>query len=537
MTKWGRRRRGVQTTSRARVARWRNGCAAVAALGIAACSRETVGPFEPHADAGDAAPPSAPPPENDASFPPSPEVEAGLRPPEASTASDAGTGADTDAAPAGELGTPCREGSECRSGHCSESVCCDTECNRYAQACNTAGAIGTCVTSHVLHVDPEEGDDLAKGLESAPLRTLTRALLVVGTTASATSPWTVRLHDGTYTADGGETWPVIVPDGVTVQAVNTGKAVLLGTPDVTGLAVDGSVSLEGFAAKNFHTAVLALRGPVRVEALQVEGGGGFSFARDVAATVHDATLRDLTGIGIEASEHSLLEVTGGSMTRSAEASGCERAVGIQISTELSASIDGMVVRGFAAGGVVAANATVKIARSTFDANGDAVCKAAQIAIQDRTMAALESLTVLNGTAIGIDVSGVVGGPDVTLKDSMLSDNYVGVQLRGYRGLQVRSSQITGSFIGIYAPAAEDQVVIDLGRAGSPGDNVVRGSNRALVLMGAYDPILVMSVAGNRWNPGVDGADAEGRYPGMRALVSPQHAPGGNFYAPNVKLGL
>ena len=41
-------------------------------------------------------------------------------------------------------GDPCDHGGQCTSGFCVDGVCCDTACDGECQACNIAGAAGTC---------------------------------------------------------------------------------------------------------------------------------------------------------------------------------------------------------------------------------------------------------------------------------------------------------------------------------------------------------------------------------------------------------
>ncbi|NUQ73878.1 MAG: hypothetical protein HUU21_10000, partial [Polyangiaceae bacterium] len=46
--------------------------------------------------------------------------------------------------PKGNLGEPCQANFQCHSGHCIDSVCCNSACEAACQACNIVGNIGTC---------------------------------------------------------------------------------------------------------------------------------------------------------------------------------------------------------------------------------------------------------------------------------------------------------------------------------------------------------------------------------------------------------
>ena len=60
----------------------------------------------------------------------------------------------------------------------------------------------------ILYVNPSRGNDSASGSQSAPLKTIARAL------QKATSATTIQLTLGTYSNTSGERFPLIVPSGV-----------------------------------------------------------------------------------------------------------------------------------------------------------------------------------------------------------------------------------------------------------------------------------------------------------------------------------
>ena len=533
------------------------GAALSLACSVTAGCSEVSGPNSSPIDAGDGADGAAPADggvTRDASAPPS-HFEAGHEAgSEAATPAidgaadddDAGNptdgGDDTDSSDGsteprpGALGATCSDSSGCQSGHCSESVCCDVACDGFAQACNRPGSVGTCTTVPVLHVDPITGNDRSKGLEGAPFRTLTRALPLATGVASVKTPWRVVLHDGRYTSANGEAWPAVVRAGVKVEAANTGKAVIVG-PGPGGIWVDGETSVTGVGAMGFGGySFRAINGPVDFVRVEVDGGAGVLFSNHAEGRFLNSNLRNVTSIGVEVSEGAKLVMSGGSIINGSLNTSCETSLGIKVDGSASLTMLDVFVGGWKGAGL-SVQGSVLVDGSVFDGNGTTECGSAQITSLDGAILRVVGSQILNGKASGIDATATM--EDWTqVHDSTLTNNYVGVTLRGNATLVMDGTKITGSFIGIYAPTAEDNVILALGKPPNPGNNVVRGSNRALVLMGAYNNELeVMDVHGNLWNPNVEGTDATGHYTLLTAVGHPQHAPGGNFYAPNVKFGM
>ena len=63
----------------------------------------------------------------------------------------------------------------------------------------------------VIYVDSSAGNDDAAGTFGAPVRTITRAI------AAARPGMVIQLAPGTYSADTGEQFPLVIPQGVTVR--------------------------------------------------------------------------------------------------------------------------------------------------------------------------------------------------------------------------------------------------------------------------------------------------------------------------------
>ncbi len=75
----------------------------------------------------------------------------------------------------------------------------------------------------LLYVNPSTGNDGAAGTQSAPFKTLTKAL------QSAPAGATLRLAIGTYNSASGETFPIVIPSNLTVigDESTKGKGILI----------------------------------------------------------------------------------------------------------------------------------------------------------------------------------------------------------------------------------------------------------------------------------------------------------------------
>ncbi len=119
--------------------------------------------------------------------------------------------------------------------------------NAYTQA-----VTGSIIVDHppVIQVNASNGDDTNSGTVNAPFKTITHALSV------ATVGNTINVDPGTYDASNGETFPLVVPTGVTLQ--NTGGlpdntiirgGVASADPSVT-VEVQQQANLSGFTVEN-----------------------------------------------------------------------------------------------------------------------------------------------------------------------------------------------------------------------------------------------------------------------------------------------
>src|SRR3712207_9535382 len=80
--------------------------------------------------------------------------------------------------------------------------------------------------AQTLYVNPGTGSDSAAGNQSAPFKTITKAL------KSAQSGTTIQLAAGNYNAASGEVFPLDVPSGVKIVGSEDNKG--------NGVSIEGS---------------------------------------------------------------------------------------------------------------------------------------------------------------------------------------------------------------------------------------------------------------------------------------------------------
>ncbi len=108
-----------------------------------------------------------------------------------------------------------------------------------------ANAVTASVNSRVIYVNPATGTDSpnAGTSEVAPLRTITSALLM------ATAGTVVQLAPGSYTANTGEVFPLVVPAGVTLKGNEATKG--------NGININGGASFVSRLEATQSVTILA----------------------------------------------------------------------------------------------------------------------------------------------------------------------------------------------------------------------------------------------------------------------------------------
>ena len=271
-------------------------------------------------------------------------------------------------------------------------------------------------TGTEIFVDPVLGDDsAATGIATPPkcaFRTLTRALQAQATTMAAVD--TITLRPGTYAA--GETFPIHLPDHVTVQAdsladpagyVISGSgdfaptggvpiaATLVysgtGSPALKGVTIHATVGAVAFACDGGEPVldtVVAENGPV--EAVRIYAG--------CAPSLTNLTTRlNTNAAGIE------IATSSGTTTVTSWTSDTD-APGLSVTSGQVVVNGGTVKNSWAAGGILVTGGTVSLSGLTVSNNTGGP----GIAFLGASTGAIQGCTISGNGASGFAVSGLNG---------------------------------------------------------------------------------------------------------------------------------
>lgn len=152
-------------------------------------------------------------------------------------------------------------------------------------ACTRRGGNGmppvvTPTPINTYYVDPVKGKDTNNGSITAPFKTLTHAVAVVA--KSTATGLTINLARGVYTTHSGETFPIVIPTGVTLAGTNYGHTQRKGT-FINGSGED--TYIEKALNKPVHTfsATLIVKSGVTATVDQLYIGSSLTTAGNYAS--------------------------------------------------------------------------------------------------------------------------------------------------------------------------------------------------------------------------------------------------------------
>lgn len=103
-------------------------------------------------------------------------------------------------------------------------------------------------------VDPVKGNDTNNGSQTAPFKTITHALAVVKKSTAA--PLTISLNPGVYTHTSGETFPLVIPTGVSLTGTDYGHSLAKGSY-INGSGEDTTLEkAQGRPAHSIFTTIV-----------------------------------------------------------------------------------------------------------------------------------------------------------------------------------------------------------------------------------------------------------------------------------------
>jgi hypothetical protein len=164
-------------------------------------------------------------------------------------------------------------------------------------ACTRRGGGGsptppTNAPTTTYYVNPAKGSDSGNGSQTAPFKTLTKALSVVK--GSTVTGLTISLAAGTYSTASGEVFPIVVPTGVVLAGNNYGRKASKGT-FINGFGED--TALEKAWGKPAHTLFTTIEIPSGVTGVTADqlyvGAGRLS----IPSNAHYASVDVLGSLG------------------------------------------------------------------------------------------------------------------------------------------------------------------------------------------------------------------------------------------------
>jgi hypothetical protein len=250
----------------------------------------------------------------------------------------------------------------------------------------------------VVYVDPVQGDDTASGTCLAPRKTIAAAVVLVASNPATFK--TIALQPGTYAQDtNGETFPVVVPPGVTMHGPSPdavtirGGAVVGDSGDHCGVLLTNAqvllrdVTITGKGANGMCVGA-PLTTLLRVKVLQGDQGGillggiasvdiqdsaiafnqtfGIFMAQQTQAKLKNVDVAHNSSRGVAVLENSQLTSTNSRFTSNAVGITCLHNAQVVSSND---TVSSNVAHGLELGDGDAGALAVSVTNDTFDSNG------------------------------------------------------------------------------------------------------------------------------------------------------------------------
>lgn len=354
--------------------------------------------------------------------------------------------------------------------------------------------------------------------------------------------------------------------GVIRRAIESGSGTLnLIDNDITQC----TSQTESCQVQGEYRTALKLSGSARVNMIASRADAATASVACTLATLNDQARLAIVRANVTSTvplEHPLLLVRGEAelhlqgatlehASRDGDAIRIDRAARVDI-------LDGTKISNFTAGVMLGGNVAVALTvrDSTFETNDFGITS---VMIRESDLSIDVARTTFRGGSAAIKLEGLEDVP-ITLDDVVAEDhawwtlyfagttylNLNNVRVSGGElglravllaryglataSLRVRNSRFTGNLLGgIFVYRTGPDQVVDLGTAQSPGNNVISGNNvgqaTATNLELESSGGLVTAV-GNTWDPGVQGADAQGHYslPAGTTALDVQTGSGRNY---------
>lgn len=412
-----------------------------------------------------------------------------------------------------------------------------------------------------IYVNPASGSDSNTGTDSAPLKTIQKALSL------ATAGQHVDLQAGTYDAASGQVYPDTIPSGVVVEAVTAGLAVLIGGGQVAFIGT-GNDTLRYLSFQGFQSIMQASSGVHVAYWLTVSNARYLYWLSSNAQAILTgctvtksgvASVTDIAQVWVNSSiisgqppeeEYFILQKAGtvimnGTTMSDAAATGIDmRDVSVASLTGCTLSNLGLHGAGGSAAVDMSNSSQLTLRSTTVSGTYGPV-----VLLRDpgTSVVARASYFYGNGSASGysafwqyggsLDVDSsyissaqrsgflLIGG-SVSLKNSTLQSMvYCGIEASSGTNVYIRNTAISSCAIGVYLEGPNGNA--DFGTATSVGGNSITSNSQYGIRVGYSGGQTVFAV-GNTWIANVEGADASGLY-GSTLVTGPVNASNGSNY--------
>jgi hypothetical protein len=393
----------------------------------------------------------------------------------------------------------------------------------------SAGSDGPAGPVVAIHVSPS-GDDANDGL-LRPVKTLKHAIDLAAAGPQITQ---IMLASGTYSASSGETFPYIIPSGLTIVGPGDGSAILAGSQTGPGVTVDAG-GLQGLDLQDFATAI-TVTGAANLKNLRVRNSTTAVQAESTASlTINNL---DITGMAVTGT---------GPCSMGVALNGAAKLVAMTLTTrDLAPTLDArdqsvVAIANATVSGHPTCSSTLMSVRSTASFSlSDSVLDGGFSGIGIVAQSTSFHATISNTIVRNMKTDGLGGFPGVKGSFQMtggeLSGNgqagaelglgtwaFTNVAIRQNKNiafylqdanLVMRNCTVVENGFGIDVFQGS---IADLGSMMNPGNNVFQNNSNASVFAESSVPV---SAIGNTWNPNVQGADPSGKYTTIAAIPGP-----------------
>ena len=358
-----------------------------------------------------------------------------------------------------------------------------------------------------VYVDPISGTDTAAGDRSHPLRSITKALTLV----ESTGVKVIHLGNGTYGAANGDGYPLGLPDGVTLSAVNSGNVRLQSNAlNQDAFAFAGNATVEGVVLADFATVMRSDKGNVLMRDVQMNNCiNGFNL-HDTA----NVTLINVDFVGgtfaLNLANSAVVSMKGGSISGLAPV---PTATVLSATNNARVSMDHVNVHDNLGYIYVDGNSTTSMTDSSILNSSRGGLGDTAVNIGGNAVATLTRMTV--SVASGPCILVYPGTENVSIEGSFITKCKVGIEFAAGAKLKVRNTSVSlNREVGIVASGSG----IDLGTSTSPGGNTFYGNaSTGLELQTAA---FTVPALGNTWMSSQQGTDISGHFASGTTLAYP-----------------